>query len=116
MLGNTLRAEGTIKVDGVDTPIKINMNAIRIMTQQFGIKLENLDQFLSDNQVEGICGLAYCGVKAAAAKAGKPYKVKYEQFCADFLEDEEGLSTVMELLSSSTAGEDEGNTEDSGNE
>ena len=116
MLGNTLRAEGTIKVDGVETPIKINMNSIRIMTQQFGIKLDELDKFMSENEVEGICGLAYCGVKAAAAKSGQVYKVKYEKFCADFLEDEEGIQTVMELLSVSANGEEEGNTEESGNE
>ena len=117
MFENTLRAEGTIKVNGTDTPLKINLNAIRLLCQMRNLQLENLDTYLDAAGIDGIASLAYAGVKAASAKAGKTYDVDYDTFCAGFLDEEEGgLQTVMELLSAASAGEEEGNTEDSGNE
>ena len=116
MIGNTLRAEGTLKLGKSIVPVKINMNAFRILTQFKGIKLDELDSFLSENELDGMCVLAYAGAKSAAASNGNTFDLDYEVFCAQFLDDENGIKTISELMQSATAGEEEGNTADSGNE
>ncbi len=112
MFNNTLRGEGTIVLKKKDVSVKLNMNAFRIMTQEFGIKLEALEAFMGGNQFDAICTLAYCGVKAAEASKGKTFKLDYELFCAQFLDVDENLQVVTDLITGSTTGEEEG---DSGN-
>lgn len=116
MIGNTLRGETTITIGKKTYPCKLNMNAFRIMTQTFKVKLPELDAFMNEDPLTAISAIGYCGVKAAEASEGRVFNMDFEVFCASFLEDESGIESVSSLLNSATAGEEEGNTEESGNE
>ena len=116
MFANSLRGEGEITIANKQYPIKLNMNAFRILTQTFGVKLELLEEFMQENQLEAMCALAYCGITAGMVKTGKKFEMDYDVFCAEFLEDETGVTAVADLITGATAGEEEGNTEETGNE
>ena len=112
MFDNTLRGEGTIVLNNRKQSIKLNMNAFRILTQKFNVTLTELEAFMGENELDAICAIAFCGIKAAAASKGKTYDEDYDIFCAQFLEDDKGIKVVTDLFSASTTDKEE----DSGNE
>ena len=113
MIQNALRGEGLISVTGKEYSVKLNMNAFRLLTQIFGVQLEALDTYMQENQLDALCALAYCGIKAGEAKKGNKFDMDYDFFCAEFLDNEEGMLAVTEIISGATTGAEEG---DSGNE
>lgn len=90
------------------------MNAFRIMTQTFKVKLPELDAFMNEDPLTAISAIGYCGIKAAEASEGRAFDMDFEVFCASFLEDETGIEAVSSLMENSTTGEAEGG--ESGNE
>ncbi len=113
MLNNAFRGEGTIVLKKQDVSVKLNMNAWRILTKDFDVDLNKIDEFLQKNQIDAICALAYCGIQSAEASKGKAWKLGYELFCAQFLEHESNIEALTELISGTTTGAEES---ESGNE
>ena len=113
MLNNQLRGAGTLTIGQETFTVKMNMNAFRLLTTDFGVQLEAIDDFINTNQLDAICALAYCGIKAGEASQGKKFDMDYDIFCGMFLDDEEGMMAVTNLISGATTGDEEG---DSGNE
>lgn len=106
---NTLRGETTLKINKKNVKVVINMNAFRILTQKFGVKLAELDTFMADDGIESICAITYCGALNAAARQNKEFEYNYDSFCAHFLDDETGMSKVADLITESFGPKEEGN-------
>lgn len=106
---NTLRGETTLKINKKNVKVVLNMNAFRILSQKFSVKLAELDKFMSEDGIESICAITYCGALNAAAKQNKEFEYSYDAFCAHFLDDDKGMEQVAQLISESFGPKEEGN-------
>ena len=91
---NTLRADFKLDFDGKKLPCTLNINAFRILTQKFGVKLDELDKYMNEDPMTALPALAYCGAINAAMRKGKDFKYGFDQFCAIMLETPESLEVL----------------------
>ena len=113
MITNTLRGEGEITLGDKKFVARLNMNAFRIMAQRFDVQLEDLDAYMQANQLNAIAALGWCGIKAGEASYGRKFDMDFDLFCGVFLDNEDGMIAITELISGSTTGTEES---ESGNE
>ena len=119
---NKLQGKSSIKLGGKTLKVVLNMNAFHILTEEFGIQLEDLEKTLSgfildsDGKPEldengepkqdnlkianGLAMVGYCGVVNAYDLQGVEFDMPWRQFKALFMEDlEEGpVQDIGELL------------------
>lgn len=100
-----------MKLGKKNAKVVLNMNAFRILSQKFGVKLAAIDTYMQEEGVEAVCAITYSGILNAAARQNKETDISYDQFCALFLEDNTGMEKVSELIN-----EVFGPAEESGNE
>ena len=76
--GNTLRGQTSVDIGGNEHEVLLNMNAFRLMTQDRGIELGDLDDFVSKNPLEFVPTVVFWGIMNAADFAGQDRpEVKY---------------------------------------
>lgn len=88
-------------------PCILNINAFRILTQKFGVKLDGLDKYMSEDPMTALPALAYCGALNASMRKGKEFKYGFDQFCAILLETPESLEALSEGLAAAFGEEEE---------
>ena len=67
---NTLRGQTSVEVGGKSHDILLNMNAFRLLTQDRGLELSSLDEFVSKNPLEFVPTVVYWGIMNAADFGG----------------------------------------------
>ena len=107
---NTLQAQFTVKVGGKNVKCHLSMNAFRILTQKFGVKLAEIDSFVNADPLTALPALAWCGAVNHYSRKGEEFNMGFEQFAALMLDSEESISKVTEALASAFGAEEaEGN-------
>jgi len=102
---NTLRANFDITVGERTLPCILSMNAFRLLTQDHGIKLEDIDTFIESDPMTGLAALAHAGCKNAAALSGKKLDMGFDQFAAVLLNDVESLEGISQAFTAAMGGE-----------
>lgn len=102
---NTLRAQFDITVGEQTLPCILSMNAFRLLTQDHGIKLEEIDSFIESDPMTGLAALAHVGCKNAAALRGQKLKMSFDQFAAILLDDVDSLTAISEAFTAAMGGE-----------
>jgi hypothetical protein len=105
---NTLRGEFSFTLNKKKYQACLSLNAMRLMCNAMGVKLNDMDKWLSDDPLTAIPAFAYYGVKNQAARKGKESGLPdFEHFCALALDDSETLDTMMQAVTEALgAGED----------
>lgn len=96
---NAFKGEGTLKYKKKGHKVKLTLNAFRIMTSKFGVKLDDFDKAFEEDPLTSLAQLTYCGLLNGALATGKKFEDDFETFCAFFYEDEDGFKQMQELLS-----------------
>lgn len=97
---NTLRGRFDVSVDGKDIPVLVNMNALRLLTENEGIPLSDFDKEVGKNPLSFVPRLLYWGAVNMAQRAGKTAKSipSFESFAAHVCEDEEAFTDYSEKI------------------
>lgn len=102
---NTLRAEITVKLGEKELPCKLNMNAFRLLTQDHGIKLDEIEAFIDNDPLTGLATLAHVGCKNAAILKGDEFGWSFDQFCAILLDDMSSIESIGQAFTAAMGGE-----------
>lgn len=102
---NLLRGDFEITIQGKAVPVCLNMNAFRLLTQRFKVKLVDLDTFVSDDALEAVPAIAFCGALNAAARKGTTLGTSWEEFAALFFDDESNIEAMTEGLAAAFGNE-----------
>lgn len=102
---NTLRAQFDITLGEKTLPCILNMNAFRLLTQEHGCKLDEIDTFIDSDPLTGLAALAHVGCKNAAARMGHDFGWSFDQFAAILLDDEQSLEAISSAFTNAMGGE-----------
>ena len=102
---NTLRAEITVKLGEKELPCKLNMNAFRLLTQEHGVKLDGIEDFINEDPLTGLATLAHVGCKNAALLNGQEFGWNFDQFCAILLDDMSSIESIGNAFAAAMGGE-----------
>jgi hypothetical protein len=102
---NTLRGQFSIEVAGKQTDINLNLNAFRILTQDFGVSLDGIDKYMEADPLTGLCAIAYCGAKNAALRKMEKFGMDFDVFSALVLDEEDILTQISEGMQAAMGGE-----------
>lgn len=111
---NDFRGEFQVELEGKTYQVLMTLNALRMLTRAEGIKLEELEQFLSEDPLTAMCSMTYWGAKNASVRK-KQDLPSFDLWCAMCLDNMESFTklsaNVMESLSPQDEEEDtaEGN-------
>ena len=84
------------------------MNALRMVLREEKLKLEDFEQFITDDALTAIPTIAYFSVINECVKSGKELKMNKDMFIAEFYESEGALEEVTEAIANAMQGEEEG--------
>jgi hypothetical protein len=94
-MDNNFRGEYSFKVGTKTYHTLLNLNTLRIMCAKQGLKLSDLDNFLSANPFDSVPSMVYYGMINYNLKYGSKQSFgDFESFCAKAL-DEDGLFEEM---------------------
>ena len=95
-MNNTLRGELSVKINKATVPALINMNAFRLLSDRFDITLAGIDTALSDDPLNTIPKIVFCGMLNHAQRVGTPESSlpKFDQICAFVCEDEKTFTQI----------------------
>lgn len=102
---NTLRGAFELVVGEKTYDCNLNLNAFRILTQKYGVKLADIDSETQENPLELIPKIAYCGCLNAAIRKAEKFELDFELFAAQFLDGPEALEELSERLAEAFAPE-----------
>ena len=87
-----------IEIAGKKYPVKYGFNALRIFTNLYGIKLQDMGQLSTEINLEQAIFLMYAGLKDGARAEKTSFKLSVDDV-ADLLdEDQEALNKCMEVF------------------
>lgn len=112
---NTMRGAFELKVGEKVHDCNLNLNAFRILTQKFGIKLAEIDKEAQENPLETIPQIAWCGCLNAAMRKAEKFEMDFDTFAAFFLEGPEALEELSQRLVEVFAPEDQEADTEEGN-
>lgn len=104
---NTLQAKFEIKLDGDAHEAHLSINAFRILSQKFGVKLADLDKFMQEDPLTALPAIAYCGVLNAKMRKAEKFGMDFDQFCAMLLDDAESMEKLAEAIGAAFGTEEE---------
>lgn len=111
--GNTLRGQTSVTLGGQEHEVLLNMNAFRLMTQDRGIELGDLDDFVSKNPLEFVPCVVFWGIMNAADFAGQDRpEIKFDHVAAAVCADMDKFNVLSSSIGESLGvevGETEGN-------
>jgi len=105
---NTLRGAFELEIEDKKFDCLLNLNAFRILTQKFGIKLSKLESELAENPLELMPQLAYCGCLNSAMRKQKKFEVEFDYFAAILLDGPEAIEYLSERITEVFAPEEKG--------
>ena len=101
-MANSLRGQTTIKVGKQTLDVLLNMNACRLMCQDKGMELSDLDNFVAKNALDFVPTMVFWGVMNAADFAGKERPdVSFDRLAAVVCADMEQFSELSEAVGTS---------------
>tara|TARA_X000001316_G_C908263_1_gene24309 strand:+ start:125 stop:469 length:345 start_codon:yes stop_codon:yes gene_type:complete len=100
MTPNTLRGRLDVDIDGKSVPVLLNMNSLRLLTENEKIALADFDKEIQKNPLSFIPRLLYWGAVNMATRAGKTAKAvpTFEIFAAHICEDDEQFAELAEKV------------------
>ena len=98
---NTLRGEVQVKAGDLSLDALLNMNCFRILCQDQGMDLADLDHFATSNALEFVPAVLWAGVKNAAVYHGKdlPKGLGFDRFAALVLADPDAITAYAAQIS-----------------
>ncbi|MGI9587817.1 MAG: hypothetical protein ACR2MR_06380 [Dietzia maris] len=117
---NKLRGRFDVSVDGKTIPVLVNMNSLRLLTENEEIGLSDFDKEIQKNPLSFVPRLLYWGAVNMAQRAGKTAKSlpNFDVFAAHICEDEDQFTAyseqIVQVFGGATEGKEE-KTQDSGN-
>jgi len=98
---NTLRGEVQVKAGDMSLDALLNMNCFRILCQDQGMDLADLDHFATSNALEFVPAVLWAGVKNAAVYHGKdlPKGLGFDRFAALVLADPNAITAYAAQIS-----------------
>lgn len=106
-MDNNFRGEYSFQVGPKTYYTLLNLNTLRIMCAKQGLKLSDLDSFLTENPFDSVPSMVYYGMINYNMKYSKKQPIgEFETFCAVAL-DEEGLFEKMSTFVTEALGGDE---------
>ena len=117
---NKLRGRFDVSIDGKVIPVLVNMNSLRLLTENEKIALSDFDKEIQKNPLSFVPRLLYWGAVNMAQRAGKTAKSipSFDIFAAHICEDETKFAEYSEQIVQVFGGGEEGKGqeyEDSGN-
>ena len=100
--GNTLRGQTSVEIGGQEHEVLLNMNAFRLMTQDRGLELGDLDDFVSKNPLEFVPTVVFWGMMNAADFAGIPRPdISFDRLAAVVCADMEQFAQLSDAIGTS---------------
>ena len=117
---NKLRGRFDVSVDGKSVPVLVNMNSLRLLTENEEIPLSDFDKEIQKNPLSFVPRLLYWGAVNMAIRSGKTAKAvpAFDTFAAHVCENEDQFTEYSEQIVKVFGGEvakGEGKDDDSGN-
>lgn len=107
-MNNSLRGEFTFNVGKKKYEAVLTLNALRLMCQKFKMPLEKLDKWMAEDPLTAVPAFCYYGVKNAALRKGKSSDLPdFDVWCAQCLDDQDTVESMMSAVSDALGGEDE---------
>ena len=101
-MANSLRGQTTVDVGDQSFDVLLNMNAFRLMCQDKGFELSELDEFVSKNPLDFIPTMVYWGVMNAADFKGEPRpEIPFNRLAAVVCGDMDQFTNLSEAIGSS---------------
>lgn len=104
---NTLQAKFEIKLGEEMHEAHLSINAFRILTQKFGVKLADLDKYMGEDPLTALPAIAYCGVLNCKMRKAEKFGMDFDQFCALVLEDADSMERLTEAIGAAFGTEEE---------
>lgn len=95
---NTLQAKFEVNLDGDIHEAHLSINAFRILSQKFGVKLDGLDKFMQEDPLTALPAIAYCGILNSKMRKAEKFGIDFDQFCAMLLDDTESMERLTEAI------------------
>jgi hypothetical protein len=111
---NKLRGQLSVKINTAQVTSLVNMNAFRLLSERYGIKLAEIDKHLSDDPLNTIPKIVFCGMVNHCQRTGKPESSlpSFEQVASFICEDETKFTQVTnDVLETLAPDEEPGNVE-----
>ena len=102
---NTLRAQFSIDFQGKEIDCVLTMNAFRILKQDHGVNLDEIDKFMSEDPLTGLAALSHCGAKNAAFLKAEKLGIDFDHWCAVILDDAEAMGRITAAFENAMGGE-----------
>lgn len=104
-MNNTLRGEFSFSIGKKKYDASLTLNALRLMCQAHHRKIDEIDKWMSDDPLTAVCAFCYFGVKNDGLRKGKDPKLPdFETFCAQALDEEETISSMMDAVTQAIGG------------
>ena len=101
-MANSLRGQTTVDVGDQSFDVLLNMNAFRLMCQDKGFELHELDEFVKKNALDFIPTMVYWGVMNAADLNGRERPdVTFDRIAAVVLADMDKFQELSEAIGAS---------------
>ena len=101
-MANSLRGQPNIDVGDQSFDVLLNMNAFRLMCQDKGFELHELDEFVKKNALDFIPTMVYWGVMNAADLKGEDRPdVTFDRLAAVVLADMDRFQELSEAIGTS---------------
>ena len=107
-MDNTLRGAFELELDGEKISCLLNLNAFRILTQKFGVKLNSLEREMSEDPLEIMPQIAWCGCLNSALRKQEKFEVDFDWFAAVLLDGPDAIEQLTERITEVFAPEEKG--------
>jgi hypothetical protein len=107
-MNNSLRGEFTFSVGKKKYDAVLTLNALRLMCQQFKMPLDKLDKWMAEDPLTAVPAFCYYGAKNAALRKNKSIDLPdFDVWCAQCLDDQDTVESMMAAVSEALGGEEE---------
>lgn len=104
-MNNTLRGEFSFSIGKKKYHASLTLNALRLMCQHHKYKIDEIDKWMNDDPLTAVCAFCYWGVKNDGLRKGKDPKLPdFEIFCAQALDEEDTIQSMMEAVTQAIGG------------
>ena len=105
---NTLRGEFAFAVGKKRYNASLTLNSLRLMCQAHGKKIEEIDKWMAEDPLTAVCAFCFFGVKNDGLRKGKDPKLPdFETFCAQALDDDDTIASMMEAVTQAIGGSED---------
>ena len=109
---NNMRGAFELEIEGQKFNCHLNLNAFRILTQKFNVKLGDLEKAVAENPLEIMPQIAWCGCLNAAIRKQEKFEMEFDYFAALLLDGPETVEMLSNKMTEVFAPEQETSTEE----